>query len=260
MAVDTGLFLTLGVSMSIQSGADRAPESAQRAVRWVALVVLSGLTVTGFAVSYTRLHGFMGRYGEEGWTAYASAGMVDSLALSGLLVALVFRDWWARAAFVLALGFTGFANAFVGFQYASWFGLVVGLVPILSMELAYRIALSLMLPTRGTEVEPDPGQAETTPAHEVAPGPESDQATAPAPVQLDRVAPEPDPGPDMPMVHPGPRPDPVTLKAQRVVRVAELLDQRPDLTAQQVAHELGGSLTSGKRYLREVRRTPAPVA
>ncbi|MBQ1081588.1 hypothetical protein [Nocardiopsis sp. B62] len=74
-------------------------------------------------------------------------------------------------------------------------------------------------------VEPDPGQVEATPARDLDPGP-----------------------------------DPVALKAQRVARVAELLDQRPDLTAQQVAHELGVSLTSGKRYLREVRRTPAPVA
>jgi hypothetical protein len=150
------------------------PNKAQKHVRWLALIILSSLTVTGFAVSYTRLHDFVARFGESGWTAYASAGMVDSLALSGLLVALVFQDRWARAAFITSLGFTGFANAYVGWQFAQAFGLVVGLVPILAMEMAYRIALSLVLtpkplqevsiplPTPPGDLQPLPGELQET--------------------------------------------------------------------------------------------------
>lgn len=238
------------IDRSSESRADSAPESAQRVVKAVALVILSALTATGFAVSFTRLHGFMGQFGEEGWTAYASAGMVDSLALSGLLVALVFRDWWARAAFVLALGFTGLANAFVGFQYASWFGLAVGLVPIVSMELAYRVALTLVLQTRA-------GGVVTTPAESDQATPTPDQSRVVTPVEPDQAgAPQvvtaPD-HPELPMVAPGPGPDPSMAKAERLDQVRALLDDQPDLTAQQVADHLGVSLTTGRRYSRQVR-------
>ncbi|RNL84761.1 hypothetical protein [Halostreptopolyspora alba] len=219
------------------------PDGPRRAVRLVALAILSCLTATGFAVSYSRLHGFMASYGETGWTAYASAGMVDSLALAGLLVALVFRDWWARAAFVLALGFTGFANGLVGWQFAGAFGLVVGLVPIVSMELAYRIALTLLLPPRAPAPDAGADQAEPGPDHPVAATP--DQLDQAPPDQLDQVA--------LPLVEPGPAPDHYVTKADRLDQVRALLADDPHLTAQQLADQLGVSLTSGRRYARQVK-------
>jgi len=134
----------------------------QNTVKAISLVLLAGLTATGFAVSYTRLHDFMARFGETGWTAYATAAMVDTLTLAGLLVALVFLSGWARIAFILGLGFTGFANAFIGYQVAGAFGLVVGLVPIISMELSYRTALSLMFGS-STTPQPPTGPSNPTP-------------------------------------------------------------------------------------------------
>jgi len=139
---------------------DHTPlNGAEKAVKAIALFLLAGLTATGFAVSYTRLHDFMARFGEVGWTAYATAAMVDTLTMAGLLVALVFLSGWARIAFVLGLGFTGFANAYIGLQVAGAFGLVVGLVPIIAMELSYRTALSLMFPSnsdRPSKTSPTP--------------------------------------------------------------------------------------------------------
>ena len=47
-------------------------------------------------------------------------------------------------------------------------------------------------------------------------------------------------------------------KADRVARVGELLQQRPNLTARELADELGVSMTSARRYRREARRVEQP--
>jgi hypothetical protein len=43
------------------------------------------------------------------------------------------------------------------------------------------------------------------------------------------------------------------VKAQRMAQLSELVSRDPELTPAQAARELGVSLSSGKRYLSEIR-------
>ncbi|SHJ57824.1 hypothetical protein SAMN05421803_107158 [Nocardiopsis flavescens] len=211
------------------------------AVRAVAIAGLALIVGAGLFTSFANLHAFAEQYGKAGAHAVVTAATVDALTLLGLLVALTYPSFWARLAFVIGLFATGAANGTVGWAVASWPGVATALFPVLALELSYKVVLGLLLPTR-------PGGVVTTPA-------ESDQAGA------RQVVTAPD-HPELPMVAPGPGPDPSMAKAERLDQVRALLDDQPDLTAQQVADHLGVSLTTGRRYSRQVRAervAPAPA-
>ncbi|TQN30746.1 hypothetical protein FHX37_0628 [Haloactinospora alba] len=118
-------------------------------------------------------------------------------------------------------------------------------VPALLVVLFFGSVLLVhrVMEWQATLVDPRLNQAEPAQVHQVAPEP------AEAEPELGQLAPEPEPEP----AQLAPGVDSTTRKAQRLDQVRGLLVQRPDLTAQQVADDLGCSLTSGKRYLRAVR-------
>ena len=130
-------------------------QSDTRSLRWVivqgatltiALVALVFLVGSGLYISYENVHTFVSNHGKYGQHAQLAALGVDVLTLVGLFVSLFYRDVWARVAFVVGLVGTAIANGLVGWEASTYFGLAVALWPLMSMELSYRISLSLTLP------------------------------------------------------------------------------------------------------------------
>lgn len=130
-------------------------QSDTRSLRWVivqgatltiALVALVFLVGSGLYISYENVHTFVSNHGKYGQHAQLAALGVDVLTLVGLFVSLFYRDVWARVAFVVGLVGTAIANGLVGWEASAYFGLAVALWPLMSMELSYRISLSLLLP------------------------------------------------------------------------------------------------------------------
>ena len=130
-------------------------QSDTRSLRWVivqgatltiALVALVFLVGSGLYISYENVHTFVSNHGKYGQHAQLAALGVDVLTLVGLFVSLFYRDVWARVAFVVGLVGTAIANGLVGWEASTYFGLAVALWPLMSMELSYRISLSLILP------------------------------------------------------------------------------------------------------------------
>lgn len=112
----------------------------------VALAALVFLVGSGLYISYENVHQFVLNHGKDGLHAELAALGVDIMTLSGLFVSLIYRESWARAAFVIGLLGTGVANALTGWEASAYFGVAVALWPLMSMELSYRIALSLVIP------------------------------------------------------------------------------------------------------------------
>lgn len=112
----------------------------------VALAALVFLVGSGLYISYENVHQFVLSHGKDGFHAELAALGVDIMTLSGLFVSLIYREPWARAAFVIGLLGTGVANALTGWEASAYFGVAVALWPLMSMELSYRIALSLVIP------------------------------------------------------------------------------------------------------------------
>lgn len=119
----------------------------QGATLTIALVALVFLVGSGLYISYENVHTFVSNHGKYGQHAQLAALGVDVLTLVGLFVSLFYRDVWARVAFVVGLVGTAIANGLVGWEASTYFGLAVALWPLMSMELSYRISLSLILPT-----------------------------------------------------------------------------------------------------------------
>lgn len=118
----------------------------QGATLAIALVALVFLVGSGLYISYENVHTFVSNHGKYGQHAQLAALGVDVLTLVGLFVSLFYRDVWARVAFVVGLVGTAIANGLVGWEASTYFGLAVALWPLMSMELSYRISLSLILP------------------------------------------------------------------------------------------------------------------
>ncbi|MFL1430307.1 MULTISPECIES: DUF2637 domain-containing protein [unclassified Nocardiopsis] len=227
------------------------------AVRRVAVAGLALIVGAGLFTSFANLHAFAEQYGKAGTHAIVTAATVDALTLLGLLVALTYPSFWARSAFIVGLFATGAANAAVGWAVASWPGVATALFPVLALELSYKVVLGLLLPTR-------PREPVTTPAESDQATPTPDQSRVVTPVEPDQagarqVVTAPD-HPELTMVSPGPGPDPVAAKAERLDQVRALLADHPDLTAQQVADHLGVSLTTGRRYSRQIRAEQVATA
>lgn len=222
-------------------------------VKAVSVTGLVLLVAGGFYVSYENLHTFAAEHGKNAYRAIVVALSVDLLTLLGLLVALTYPSLWARAAFVTGLITTAVANGLVGWDASAFFGVAVALWPVVSMELAYKVVLTLILNPAGTKateplVHTDPDPEPPDPRVE-PPEPETEPALSPADPRtepsLSLVGPEGEPL--------APSSGPAQAKAQRVAQVRDLLAQSPSLTAQQVADSLDCSLSSGKRYLRQAR-------
>lgn len=152
-------------------------QSDTRSLRWVivqgatltiALVALVFLVGSGLYISYENVHTFVSNHGKYGQHAQLAALGVDVLTLVGLFVSLFYRDVWARAAFVVGLVGTAIANGLVGWEASTYFGLAVALWPLMSMELSYRISLSLILPalSRGLRENSKPLQETSSPLQE----------------------------------------------------------------------------------------------
>lgn len=152
-------------------------QSDTRSLRWVivqgatltiALVALVFLVGSGLYISYENVHTFVSNHGKYGQHAQLAALGVDVLTLVGLFVSLFYRDVWARAAFVVGLVGTAIANGLVGWEASTYFGLAVALWPLMSMELSYRISLSLILPalSRGLRENSKPLQESSSPLQE----------------------------------------------------------------------------------------------
>lgn len=154
-------------------------QSDTRSLRWVivqgatltiALVALVFLVGSGLYISYENVHTFVSNHGKYGQHAQLAALGVDVLTLVGLFVSLFYRDVWARAAFVVGLVGTAIANGLVGWEASTYFGLAVALWPLMSMELSYRISLSLILPalSRGLRENSKPLQESSSPLQETS--------------------------------------------------------------------------------------------
>lgn len=130
----------------------------QGATLTIALVALVFLVGSGLYISYENVHTFVSNHGKYGQHAQLAALGVDVLTLVGLFVSLFYRDVWARVAFVVGLVGTAIANGLVGWEASTYFGLAVALWPLMSMELSYRISLSLILPalSRGLREDSNP--------------------------------------------------------------------------------------------------------
>ena len=154
-------------------------QSDTRSLRWVivqgatltiALVALVFLVGSGLYISYENVHTFVSNHGKYGQHAQLAALGVDVLTLVGLFVSLFYRDVWARAAFVVGLVGTAIANGLVGWEASTYFGLAVALWPLMSMELSYRISLSLILPalSKGLQGHSKDLQETSSPLQEVS--------------------------------------------------------------------------------------------
>lgn len=115
----------------------------------VALIALVFLVGSGLYISYENVHAFVTTHGKEDYHATLAALTVDVLTLVGLFVSLMYQIGWARLAFIVGLLGTAVANGLVGWEASTYFGLAVALWPLMSMELSYRISLSLILPLLG---------------------------------------------------------------------------------------------------------------
>ena len=154
-------------------------QSDTRSLRWVivqgatltiALVALVFLVGSGLYISYENVHTFVSNHGKYGQHAQLAALGVDVLTLVGLFVSLFYRDVWARVAFVVGLVGTAIANGLVGWEASTYFGLAVALWPLMSMELSYRISLSLILPalSRGLQGHSKDLQETSSPLQETS--------------------------------------------------------------------------------------------
>src|SRR5690554_514423 len=154
-------------------------QSDTRSLRWVivqgatltiALVALVFLVGSGLYISYENVHTFVSNHGKYGQHAQLAALGVDVLTLVGLFVSLFYRDVWARVAFVVGLVGTAIANGLVGWEASTYFGLAVALWPLMSMELSYRISLSLILPalSKGLQGHSKDLQETSSPLQEVS--------------------------------------------------------------------------------------------
>ena len=120
----------------------------------VALIALVFLVGSGLYISYENVHAFVSTHGKEDYRATLAALTVDVLTLVGLFVSLMYQIGWARLAFIVGLLGTAVANGLVGWEASTYFGLAVALWPLMSMELSYKIALSLVLPLLGDVSRP----------------------------------------------------------------------------------------------------------
>lgn len=142
------------------------PAKFQSTVRWIAIPIMTLLTLANFVVSFARLETFIQDYGGDGLASIILASTIDLTALCGLLVALAFKSNWARTAFVISLLVSGFANGFICYYISGAIGLGVGILPIIMLELTYRISLALILKTTPEDLKVDVPEPSPVPIQE----------------------------------------------------------------------------------------------
>lgn len=144
----------------------KVPAKFQSTVRWIAIPIMTLLTLANFLVSFARLETFIQAYGGNGMASIILASTIDLTALCGLLVALAFQSNWARTAFVFALLVSGFANGFICYYISGAIGLGVGILPIILLELTYRISLALILKTTPADIKAESLPIELPPPYD----------------------------------------------------------------------------------------------
>lgn len=125
----------------------RSLQLSQRQVLWiklVATVVLVGIMVSGFYVSFGTLVAFAATFGKLGTSAIIIALIIDTLAVLGLGITLLFPSASSKTAFLGGVGASTTMNAFVGFATAGVVGAIVAVIPQVATVLGERVVFDLL--------------------------------------------------------------------------------------------------------------------
>ncbi len=113
-------------------------------IKLVATVVLVGIMVAGFVVSFGTLVAFAAMFGKLGSSAIIIALIIDTLAVLGLGITLMFPSTSSKTAFLGGVGASSTMNAFVGFTVAGPVGAIVAVIPQVATVLGERVVFDLL--------------------------------------------------------------------------------------------------------------------
>lgn len=134
----------------------RSLQLTPRQVLWiklVATVVLVGIMVSGFYVSFGTLVAFAATFGKLGTSAVIIALIIDTLAVLGLGITLLFPSASSKTAFLGGVGASTTMNAFVGFATAGVVGAIVAVIPQVATVLGERVVFDLLFDDTTTPLE-----------------------------------------------------------------------------------------------------------
>ena len=243
--------------MAAERGAVRRIE---KAALWALGLIVVAAEAAAFAESYTGLKSWAtGHRVDEGWTAYAWPLQVDAYILAGeiLLLVAAIRQWplrvrvtgWAISGSGLAVSVA--ANAGHVGHDASWTDHATAAVPPIAAMAGLVAALITIkhLTALSTPVDTS-GQGDRASGHgqEGADTTAMEAATVTAPAA---TIPE-----DSAATSESPQVDDA---ATPIVRVAELVARRPDVTGEEIGALLGVSARTGRRLKRQVLNGHAPT-
>lgn len=126
---------------------NRAVQLTERQIFWIKLIatlVLIAIVIAGFYVSFGTLVAFAAMFGKVGEAAIIVALIIDTLAVLGLGVTLLFPSASSKLAFFSGVGASSIMNLYIGFTVAGPIGALVAVVPQLSMILGERVVFDLI--------------------------------------------------------------------------------------------------------------------
>lgn len=131
-------------------------------VKASSVLILCGVMVSGFYVSFGTLVEFTSLFGKGAEAAIIVALIIDTLAVLGLGVTLIYPSLSSRVAFLGGIGTSSAMNFYIGLKVAGPVGAIVAVIPQLATILGERVVFDLLLPTKPHEVkEMDKGEPVT---------------------------------------------------------------------------------------------------
>ena len=129
------------------SNRKRSLQLTQRQALWIkiiATVVLTGIMIAGFYVSFGTLVTFAVMFGKVGEAAIIIALILDTLAVLGLGITLLFPSTSSKVAFLGGVGASSVMNVYIGFTIAGPVGAIVAVIPQLATVLGERVVFDLL--------------------------------------------------------------------------------------------------------------------
>src|SRR5690554_4467015 len=104
-------------------------------VKASSVLILCGVMVSGFYVSFGTLVEFTSLFGKGAEAAIIVALIIDTLAVLGLGVTLIYPSLSSRVAFLGGIGTSSAMNFYIGLKVAGPVGAIVAVIPQLATIL-----------------------------------------------------------------------------------------------------------------------------
>lgn len=139
-------------------------------IKIVATAVLVGIMVAGFWVSFGTLVAFAAAFGKAGEAAIIVALIIDTLAVLGLGITLLFPSTSSKLAFLGGVGSSSIMNAWIGFSVAGPVGAVVAVIPQIATVLGERVVFDLLFDEATTPLHQTTNPQQETTSNELEEG------------------------------------------------------------------------------------------